>query len=106
MRKFATLAAAAVLTFAAGQAFAEGESNGDPASFSAERTVARGQAFVADTSAEAYPVSTGNAAHGSSLAQLEPAPGSEGMLQTASSLPNPRTATTAVAQARQVRPAG
>src|SRR4051794_20465765 len=94
MRKLAYLAAAAAFVFSTGSALAEGEGNVEPNFFSAERTVVRGQAFVTDTSTEAYPATTGNSGRGSSLVQLEPAPGSETVVQTAGSLPRDAGAST------------
>ena len=87
MRTLATAAAVICLVFSANYAFAESESDRAPFSFSAEQTATAGPAFVADANAEAYPAPAGNAGRASSLAQLEPAAGSETMLQTASSLP-------------------
>ncbi len=79
-------AAGFALSLSAGWAFA-GEGNGDPFPFRANPHVATGPAFVADTGSSAYPQPTGNRVQLSSLAQLEPAPGSEAPIQTAHSLP-------------------
>jgi len=83
------LAAVAVaFSLAAGQAFAEGEGNGAPFVFAADGQVTKGRAFVADTGSEAYPNLTRSTTSPSSLAQLQPAFGSEAMIQTANSLPS------------------
>ena len=79
-------AAGLALSLPAGWAFA-GEGNGDPFPFRAKPHVATGPAFVAETGSSAYPQPTGNRGQPSSLAQLEPAPGSEAPVQTALSLP-------------------
>lgn len=100
MRKIASLTTAVVMTLFAGNAFAESEGNFDPTSFSAEQTVVRGPAFAADASAEAYPVLTGNANRSPTLAQLQPAAGSEMLLQTANSLPVQGRVGVALAQVR------
>ena len=100
MRTVAAFATVLILTFSAGHAFAESEGNTDQFTFSAKQTVTRGPAFVADANAEAYPVATGNAGQESSLAQLEPAGGSEAIVQTATSMPVRAGASTAVVQSR------
>jgi len=79
-------AAGFALSLPAGWALA-GEGNGDPFPFRANAHVVSGPAFVADAGSEAYPQPTGNRVQPSSLAQLEPAPGSEAPVQTAHSLP-------------------
>ena len=100
-----TALAAAVLALGltAGQAFAEGEGNGDPFPFQAAPQVATGRAFVADTGSAQYPQPTGNSAQPSSLAALEPAFGSEAPVQTANSLPRRSgDGTVAYAQAQSI----
>lgn len=79
-------ATALVLSVSAGRAFA-GEGNGDPFPSQANAYVVTGPAFMADTGSAAYPQPTSNRAQPSSLAQLEPAPGSEALIQTVLSLP-------------------
>ncbi len=84
----ATLTAAvAVLSLFAGPVLAEGEGNGDPFPFQAERQATVGSAFATETGSAAYPRITGNTAQPSALARIEPASGSEAILQTAGSLP-------------------
>ncbi len=85
--KLKVVFAVVALSLSAGQAFAEGEGNGDPFPAAAGRQLAAGRAFVADTGSEAYPQSTGNTAQPSSLARLEPGVGHEAPVQTAGSLP-------------------
>ena len=80
---FAT--AALALGVSAGGAFA-GEGNGDPFPFQASAQVTKNPALVADTGSSAYPQPRGSV-QPSSLAQLEPAFGSEAPVQTALSLP-------------------
>lgn len=84
--KITFAATALVLSVSAGGAFA-GEGNGDPFPFQAEAYVTARPAFMADTGSSAYPQPTSNRVQPSSLAQLEPAPGSEAPIQTALSLP-------------------
>ena len=79
--------AVAILSFSAGPVLAEGEGNGDPFPFQAGRQVTAGNAFATETGSSAYPRMTGNTAQPSALARLEPASGSEAILQTAGSLP-------------------
>ncbi len=81
---FATIALA--LSVSAGGAFA-GEGNGDPFPFQADAQTTTRPAFMADTGSSAYPEPRGNSIRPSSLAQLEPAFGSEAPIQTALSLP-------------------
>ena len=98
------LATALVLSLVSGQAFAEGEGNGDPFFFHANGQVTDGRAVVADTGQARYPDLTGNSAQPSSLAQLEPAFGNEAPIQTASSLPSGSgDGTVAYAQAQGVK---
>ncbi len=85
MRSFTALVAVA-LTVSAPYAFA-GEGNGDPFPFTASPVTATGAAFASETGSETYPVATGNRSQPSTLASLEPAPGTEALLQTANSLP-------------------
>ena len=95
-------AAGLALSVPAGRAFA-GEGNGDPFPFRAAPRVTAGPAFVADTGSAAYPQPTGNGAQPSSLAQLEPAFGSEAPVQTAASLPRGAgTGTVAYVQAQSL----
>lgn len=97
-------AAALALTLASGQAFAEGEGNGEPFFFHADGQVTDGRAVVADTGQDHYPDLTGNSAQPSSMAQLEPAFGAEAPIQTASSLPRGSgDGTVAYAQAESVK---
>ena len=97
------VAAVLALSLPAGEAFA-GEGNGDPFPFRATAHVTTGPAFVADTGSAAYPQPTGNSTQPSSLAQLEPAPGSEAPVQTAASLPpGAGTGTVAYAQTRSLQ---
>jgi hypothetical protein len=84
--KFVLVAASLALSLPAGRAFA-GEGNGDPFPFRANAQVTTRPALVADTGSAAYPQPTGNRTQPSSLAQLEPAPGSEAPVQTTASLP-------------------
>jgi len=77
----------AALSLSTGQAWAESEGNGDPFPFQAGHQVTAGSPFVADTGSAAYPQLTENTTQPSSLPQLEPAPGSEALIQTAGSLP-------------------
>ena len=101
--KMLLAAAGLVLSVSAGGAFA-GEGNGDPFPFGGNAYVITRPAFVADTGSNAYPQQTGNWVQPSSLAQLEPAPGSEAPIQTALSLPRGAGAGTAVyAQTRSAR---
>ena len=98
------LAAALVLSLTSGQAFAEGEGNGDPFFFYAHGQITDGRAVVADTGQARYPDLTGNSAQPSSLAQLEPAFGNEAPVQTARSLPRGSgNGTVAYAQAQSVK---
>lgn len=98
------LAAAAVaFSLVTGQAFAEGEGNGAPFVFYADGQVTKGRAFVTDTGSEAYPNLTRSTALPSSLAQLQPAFGSEAMVQTANSLPG-RSGSGTMAYARMQNP--
>lgn len=102
--KMMLAAAALVLSLSAGRAFA-GEGNGDPFPSQANASVTTGPAFVADTGSDAYPQPTSNRVQPSSLAQLEPAPGSEALIQTAFSLPRGAgTGTVAYAQTQGVHP--
>ena len=98
------LAAAAVaVSLSAGQAFAEGEGGRDPFLFQAAPQIVAGRAFVTDAGTEAYPRLTGSATQPSSLAQLEPAAGSEAPIQTANSLPRGfEEGTVAYAQAQSL----
>ena len=80
-----TFAAALALSVSAGGAFA-GEGNGNPFPFQANAQVTRTPKLMADTGSSAYPQPNGSA-QASSLAQLEPAFGSEAPVQTAHSLP-------------------
>lgn len=96
-----TFLTAIALSLSAGAAFAESEGNGDPFPFQAGAQVTTGPAFLADTGSAAYPHPTSNAVQLSSLAQLEPAFGSEAPMQTANSLPHGAgESTVAYAQAR------
>ena len=98
---FAVAALAACVS--AGQAFAEGEGNGDPFPFQAGHQVGSGRAFVADTGSAAYPQVTGSTAQPSALARLEPVAGSEAAVQTSGSLPRGFAGgSVASAQARSV----
>lgn len=83
----ATFTTAAVLSLFAGPVLAEGEGNGDPFPFQAARQVTAGSPFATETGSAAYPQITGNTTQPSALARLEPASGSEAILQTAGSLP-------------------
>jgi len=78
---------AVVLSLAAGPALAESEGNGEPFAFAADAQVVPGRPFVADTWSEAQPVPTGSHDQAGTLGQLEPAQGSEAVVQTANSLP-------------------
>jgi hypothetical protein len=92
-----------VLTVSAGRAFA-GEGNGDPFPFRANAYVTTSPAFMADTRSDAYPQQTGNNVQPSSLAQLEPTPGSERLVQTTFSLPRGAgTGTAAYGRMQSVR---
>ena len=100
--KMIIAAAGLVLSLSVGRAFA-GEGNGDPFPYQANAYVTTGPALMADTGSAAYPQPTGNRVQPSSLAQLEPAPGSEAPIQTALSLPRGAgMGTTAYAQPRSV----
>ena len=81
---FATVALA--LSASAGGAFA-GEANCDPFPFQANARITKAPAFMADTGSSAYPEPRGSSIQPSSLAQLEPAFGSEAPIQTPFSLP-------------------
>ena len=101
--KIVLAAAAVALSLSAGQAFAESEGGGDPFLVRAAPQVTKGPAFVADTGTAGYPQLTGNATQPSSLAQLEPAAGSEAPIQTANSLPRGfEEGTVAYAQAQSL----
>ena len=78
-------ATALALSLSAGGAFA-GEGNCDPFPFQANARMTTGPAITADTGSSAYPQMRGSV-QPSSLAQLEPAFGSEAPIQTALSLP-------------------
>ena len=84
--KMILAATALVVSISAGGAFA-GEGNGDPFPFQTKAYVTARPAFMADTGSATYPQQTGNSVQPSSLAQIEPAPGSEALIQTALSLP-------------------
>ena len=79
------VATALALSVSAGGAFA-GEGNVDPFPFQASARTTTGSAYMADTGSSAYPQPNGSS-QSSSLAQLEPAFGSEAPVQTAHSLP-------------------
>lgn len=96
--------ASVLLGLAAGQAFAEGEGSGEPFVINASAQVTGGRPFVADAGSDAYPDVTGDTTQPSGLAWLEPAFGSEAVVQTTYSLPNGSgrgTALMAKAQADQ-----
>lgn len=80
-------AAVAVLTLFAGPVLAESEGNGDPFPFQAGVQATAGSPFVAETGSAGYPRTTGNTTQPSTLTKLEPASGSEAVVQTAGSLP-------------------
>ena len=95
---------ALVACVSAGAASA-GEGNGDPFPFQTKAYVTARPASVADTGSDAFPRQAGNRVQSSSLTRLEPAPGSEALIQTALSLPRGAGAkTTAYAQEQSVRP--
>ena len=71
----------------AGPVLAESEGNGDPFPFQAGVQATAGSPFVTETGSTAYQRTTGNTVQPSALARLEPASGSEAVLQTAGSLP-------------------
>lgn len=79
--------AAAVLSLAASPALAESEGSGEPFAFAADAQPMPGRPFVIDAWSEAQPVPTGNHDQAGTLGQLEPAQGSEAVVQTAGSLP-------------------
>ncbi len=102
---FAALALAVSAVMAATPARA-GEGAGDPFAFRTPAQVTSGAPFIAETSSEAYPMSTGNTVRFSSLADLLPVNGSEGVVQTAQSMPkNADEGTVAYAQAERVNQA-
>lgn len=80
--------ASVLLGLAAGQAFAEGEGNGEPFVTTASVQVTGGHPFVADAGLAAHPDVTGETDQPSCLASLEPAFRAEAAVQTAHSLPN------------------
>ncbi len=83
----AAFTAVALLSLIAGPALAGGEGNGDPFPSQAAVQVTAGSPFATETGSTAYPRITGNTTQPSALAGLEPASGSEAILQTANSLP-------------------
>jgi hypothetical protein len=85
MNTFACVAV--VLSLAAGPVLAESEGSGEPFTLVADARVVPGRPFVTDTWSEAQPVPTGNQNQAGTLEQLEPAQGSEAVVQTANSLP-------------------
>jgi len=98
------LRVAVVLSLAAGPALAEGEGNGEPFAFAADAQVVPGRPFVTDAWSEAQPVPTGSHDQAGTLGQLEPAQGSEAVVQTASFLPGrARGAPSAFADALHAR---
>lgn len=86
--KAAFTAAVTVLSLFAGPVLAESDGNGDPFPFQAGRQVTAGNAFATETGSSAYPLVTGNTTQPSALARLEPASGSEAILQSTGSLPH------------------
>ena len=85
--KAAFTTAVAVLGLFAGPVLAESEGNGDPFPFQAGVQATAGSPFATETGSTAYPQATGNTTQPSALARLEPASGSEAIVQTAGSLP-------------------
>ncbi len=83
------IVAAAVLALGSvsGQAWAESEGGGAPWVFQATSQTAHGGLPTVDVGSEQYPAPANNLGSRSSLAQLKPAPGSETLVETASSLP-------------------
>jgi hypothetical protein len=101
--KIVLAAVTVAFSLTASPAFAESEGNGAPFGFRADYQITSGRAFVADTGSAAYPGLTGNTAQPSSLAQLQPAFGSEAPVQTANSLPRDSgVGTVAYAQAQSL----
>jgi hypothetical protein len=101
--KIVLAAVTVAFSLATGPAFAESEGNGAPYVFRADNQSTSGRAFVADTGSAAYPSLSGNTTQPSSLAQLQPAFGSEAPVQTANSLPlNSGVGTVAYAQAQSL----
>ncbi len=102
--KLMIAAVSLVLSVSADRAFA-GEGNGDPFPYQADAYVTARPALMADTGSGAYPQPTGNRVQPSSLAQLEPAAGSEGLIQSTLSLPRGAGAPTAAyAQTESAHP--
>lgn len=101
------LAAAAALSLAAATAAHAQEGAGDPFAFRAPGlTAVTPSTYAADTRSAAYPASTGRPSQvvAAGGADLAPATGSEGVVQTANSLPRGFEAgTVTYAQAPSVR---
>ncbi len=81
MRKLTMLTAALTLPLSVGYAVA-GEGNGNPFPYGTAVTVTQGQAFVAETGSDAYPMASGNRMQSSSLSGLAPAPSNEQIVQS------------------------